>query len=75
MGILLSFFLKTPAQLDPYMDLLMDPNLERNEWPEEKMNKFKRDVHQSLMVKNLTRDQFEKLKTIKTPTASWTLAR
>ena len=62
-------------KLDPKMDLIMNPDLARNQYPAEIMAKLKKDPRQSLMVKNMTPELFEEYKNHKTKTAGWTIAR
>ena len=59
---------------DPYFDLIMDPDLEKNEWPKALEEAQKADGHKSLMAKTVTKELFEKLKDTKSKNG-WTLAR
>jgi len=57
------------------MDLIMNEQLARNEYPEELLNKYKKAPKCSLMAKNMTKELFEEYKNHKTKTAGWTIAR
>jgi hypothetical protein len=59
---------------DPYFDLIMDTDLEKNQWSQ-KIDDQKKNAKHSLAIKHLTKEIFEELKDIKTSQAGWTLAR
>jgi len=66
----------TDKKPDPYFDLIMDESLAKNEWPDKRMAGIHAESkHQSLMAKTVNKDVFEKLKSHKTTSAGWTLAR
>ncbi|XP_065191461.1 arginine kinase-like [Sycon ciliatum] len=60
---------------DPFFDLIIDESLQRNEWPEEKEKKYRQDEKQSLMLKTMNKEMFERFKNHKTAVAGWTIAR
>jgi len=62
-------------EVDPFRDLIMNESLAKNEWPGDKMNEYQKEEKQSLMVKNMTEDLFNKLKDHKTKSAGWSIAR
>jgi hypothetical protein len=62
-------------KLDPKMDLIMNEQLARNEYPKDLMEQYKRAAKCSLMAKNMTPELFEEYKNHKTKTAGWTIAR
>jgi hypothetical protein len=57
------------------MDLIMNEQLAKNEYPEELLNKYKKAPKCSLMAKNMTKELFDEYKNHKTKTAGWTIAR
>ncbi len=60
---------------DPETDLIMDPDLAENCWPA-RLDDLKRSGRPlSLMARTMTRELFETLKTRRTATAGWTIAR
>ena len=59
---------------DPYFDLIMDADLEKNQWPAALEEHKKADGHQSLMAKTVSKEMFEKLKDVKSKNG-WTFAR
>jgi len=59
---------------DPLFDLIMQKDLEQNQWPSIIETYKRNDDHQSLMAKNMSKELFEKLKNIKTPNG-WTISR
>ena len=65
----------TKKKLDPKMDLIMNEQLARNEYPKELIEQYKRAPKCSLMAKNMTKELFDEYKNHKTKTAGWTIAR
>ncbi|RLB67414.1 MAG: arginine kinase [Deltaproteobacteria bacterium] len=60
---------------NPYFDLIMDEDLEKNQWPS-KIDEHKQSTkHVSLMAQAMTKEKFESLKNHKTASANWTIAR
>lgn len=61
---------------DPYFDLIMDPTLARNEYPEAKLELARAAEHTSLMAQVCTKEVWDKYKdTVSSGPAKWTLAR
>lgn len=60
---------------DPEFDLILDPSLAKNEYPD-KLDAIRSDPkHVSLMAMTVTREKFERLKDKQSAVAKWTLAR
>ena len=67
---------KQKDEPDPYFDLIMDESLEKNEYPKAKMEQYKKADHQSVMVRVLNEDLWNKYKDVRSSgPARWTLAR
>eukprot|EP00463_Aulacantha_scolymantha_P003778 TRINITY_DN468_c0_g1_i3.p1 TRINITY_DN468_c0_g1~~TRINITY_DN468_c0_g1_i3.p1 ORF type:complete len:600 (+),score=163.74 TRINITY_DN468_c0_g1_i3:225-1802(+) len=61
------------AKIDPYFDLIMDPDLSENKYPKQ-LDEHHKKAKQSLMAQIMNRELFEQLKDKKTE-GGWTIAR